>query len=216
MRIGRDKIKDVYSYELQSNCKSTEEYFKTILELMPYLKLDAKSVDSGLVKWLIDLGTREAEPDGGNSLSARSVSIVLLAEIWLDYTAYVDSLPGTSDLILQLMRKAIKDPKHTVLKATTLMSMFRVLDTFSVTKNRSAPMVYRTLVFNAIENCQDDVPREMNWSLFRDLFAAQPQVPVDLIVDPFCKLLMSEDGFKLRAFDFEFIGALTKHLKLGL
>ena len=213
MRVSREKIKDIYSYELQRNCKSTEEYFKTVLELMPYFKLDPKALESGLVKWLIDLGAREAEPNGGN---ARSVSIVLLAEIWLDYTAYVDSLPGTSDLILQLMRKAIKEPKHTVLKATTLMSMFRVLGVFGVTKNRSAPIVYRTLVFNAIENCHDDVPREMNLSLFKDLYVAQPQVPVDLIVDPLCKLLMSEDAFRLRAFDFEFIGVLTKHHKLGL
>jgi|LauGreDrversion4_2_1035121.scaffolds.fasta_scaffold32457_5 hypothetical protein len=45
-----------------------------------------------------------------------------------------------------------------------------MLEDFSQTKNPSAPIIYRALVYGVIANPQDEVVREIFWKNFQQLF----------------------------------------------
>ena len=92
-----------------------------------------------------------------------------MTEIWLIFTEFVDSQEGMSYLILQLLRKGIRE-KSNIFRLTSLTCMFRLLDAFSVSKNISAPIIYRTLIFCILESPTDELIREQCWHHFMELY----------------------------------------------
>lgn len=53
---------------------------------------------------------------------------------------------------------------------TAVLNLFRLFDAFSLSKNVSAPLIYRSLVYCVIENPRDEVVRESIWSNFKLVF----------------------------------------------
>lgn len=74
-----------------------------------------------------------------------------------------------------------------MIRISTAAYLFRLLDTFSKTKNISAPFIYKTLVFNIVESPGDLTIREVYFSNFVELFRSQPSIPIALLVEPLLK-----------------------------
>ena len=56
--------------------------------------------------------------------------------------------------------------------------LFRLLDCFSETKNKSAPIIYKTLIFSLIENPYDPTIRSFYFSNFKSVFEKNKTIPV--------------------------------------
>ena len=116
-----------------------------------------------------------------------------------------------------MFKRGARD-KYRPMRLTAIASMCRMLDRFSADKNPQAPIVYRTLIFALIENHQDEVTREMLLTNFLELFDANPNVPIGLVLDPFIKQIQAAEGttFFFKVFDFDFLAQIAKHPKLPL
>ena len=72
-----------------------------------------------------------------------------------------------------------------------LASFFKVLDNFSKTRNGSAPLIYKTLIFSLVESPSELTIREMMLCNFINLFEDNAGIPIGLLIDPLFKLLLS-------------------------
>jgi len=69
-----------------------------------------------------------AESSGEVTLDDRISSLVLLAEIWMNHTAYVDNtVAGSGQVTLNILKRAARDVKQT-LAIVAIELMFRLLD----------------------------------------------------------------------------------------
>ena len=60
--------------------------------------------------------------------------------------------------------------KDRTLRISAVVNLFRILEEFSQSKNISAPIIYRALVYGVIANPDDEVVREIFWKNFQQLF----------------------------------------------
>ena len=60
--------------------------------------------------------------------------------------------------------------KERTLRISAVVNLFKILEEFSLTKNISAPIIYRALVYGVIANPEDEVVREIIWKNFQQLF----------------------------------------------
>jgi hypothetical protein len=122
-----------------------------------------------LILDLLDMSAREAENDGTHSNNDRAVALTLLTDLWLSFTEIIDSKPHLNGVIFNLHQKAVQE-KNRTLRLSAVVSLFRLLEEFSTTKNVSAPLIYRALVYGVIANPQDEVVRDIFWKNFHQLF----------------------------------------------
>ena len=94
--------------------------------------------------------------------------------------------------------------------------MFRLLDKLSVTKNKFAPRIYKTLIFSLVENPNDPTIREMYLTNFKELFINNKKIPVGLLVEPLLRQInqLLSVSFQFKNFDFDFFRFVTNHPKL--
>jgi hypothetical protein len=71
----------------------------------------------------------------------------------------------------------------------SIAQFFRILDKFSFTKNPSAPLLYKTLVFSLVESPNDLTIRELMYHNFMNLFEDNLGVPIGLLIDPLFKYI---------------------------
>ncbi len=60
--------------------------------------------------------------------------------------------------------------KERTLRISAVVNLFKILEEFSLTKNISAPIIYKALVYGVIANPEDEVVREIIWKNFQQLF----------------------------------------------
>ena len=65
--------------------------------------------------------------------------------------------------------------------------MFKKFIKLSETKNKSAPMIYKTLIFSLVENPNDPTIREIYLTNFKELFTKNQSIPISLLMDPLLK-----------------------------
>ena len=71
-----------------------------------------------------------------------------------------------------------------------LAHFFKVLDNFSQTRNASAPLIYKTLIFSLVESPSEPTIREMMMCNFINLYQDNSGIPIGLLIDPLFKLLL--------------------------
>ena len=99
---------------------------------------------------------------------------------------------------------------------TAVLNLFRLFDAFSESKNISAPLIYRSLVYCVIENPRDEIVREYIWGNFKLIFKAQTAVPISLLIEPLLRQLNDSSvriatGYVIREFDLSFLEAILQH-----
>jgi hypothetical protein len=60
----------------------------------------------------------------------------------------------------------------------------RLLEQFSVARNKQAPAIYKALVGATLENIADSVAREFLLHNFINLFKTHPTIPISILIDP--------------------------------
>lgn len=112
----------------------------------------------GLIEFWVELCSREAENDGKRTNEDRIAALSVLAEIWLTCTDFVDRNDEMSNTILFMLKRAVRERVKPIRLAASAY-LFRLLDSFGETKNKSAPVIYKTLIFALVENPSDPTVR---------------------------------------------------------
>jgi len=122
-----------------------------------------------LIDYWVEMCAREAENDGKHPIEERISSLALLADLWLLFTPYVDSKGETVNTVIFMLKRAVRE-RSKAIRLASVAFLFRILDDFSMTKNKSAPIIYKTLIFSLIENPNDPTIRMVYFSNFKTLF----------------------------------------------
>lgn len=119
--------------------------------------------------------------------------------------------------LLFMLKRAIRERAKSI-RIASVAYLFKLLDKLSSTKNKSAPLIYKTLIFSLIENPNDPTIREMYFSNFKELFQSNPTVPIGLLAEPLIKQIQTSLGisFQLKIFDFDFFIYVIDHPKLSV
>ena len=119
--------------------------------------------------------------------------------------------------LLFMLKRAIRERAKSI-RIASVAYLFKLLDKLSSTKNKSAPLIYKTLIFSLIENPNDPTIREMYFSNFKELFQSNPAVPIGLLAEPLIKQIQTSLGisFQLKIFDFDFFIYMIDHPKLSV
>ena len=122
-----------------------------------------------------------------------------------------------ANTLLFMLKRAIRERAKSI-RISSVAYLFKLLDKLSTTKNKSAPLIYKTLIFSLIENPNDPTIREMYFANFKDLYQSNPSIPVGLLADPLVKQIQTSLGvsFQLKIFDFDFFIYIIDHPKLQL
>ena len=197
-----------------NHCKTTFEYVKIVSEILEplYNTKELEVMNSGLVQFWIELCVRESENDGKHSTEERIAALSLLTNIWLNFQHFVSQTEERANSILYMLKRACREQNRCV-KITTTTFLFRLLDTLSEERNWSAPIIYKTLVFNLVENPSDLTVRELYLKNFQDLFKIQPSIPIALLMEPLLKQIQTQIGitYHLKTFDFDFFAFIAAH-----
>lgn len=172
---------------------------------------------SGLIQYWIDLCSRQADSDGKQTIGERLQALSLLTDIWLQYTTFVDSKAEICNTILYMLKRSVRERSRQI-KIGSVAFLFTLLDAFAQTKNQSAPVIYKALVFSLVENPSDPTVREIYLSNFGNIFKKHPNIPIGLFVNPLLKQLTIQLGVTLllKTFDMDFFFILTSHPKMTL
>ena len=138
---------------------------------------------------------RESENDGkyADNLNERILALALLSEIWYLFTDYVDSKDEMANTLLFMLKRAIRERAKSI-RISSVAYLFKLLDKLSSTKNKSAPLIYKTLIFSLIENPNDPTIREMYFANFKELFSTNKSIPVGLLSEPLVKQIRNSLG----------------------
>ena len=126
-------------------------------------------------------------------MNERVLALALLAEIWYLFTDYVDSKDEMANTLLFMLKRAIRERSKSI-RISSVACLFKLLDKLSSTKNKSAPLIYKTLIFSLIENPNDPTIREMYLSNFKELFISNTSIPVALLAEPLVKQIQNSIG----------------------
>jgi len=146
--------------ELSNHTKSIAEYIILVSDLLPALSvsLEPQMQSCGLIEHWVELCSREADNDGKRTNEDRIAALSILAEIWLTFTSFVDHHDEMSNTILFMLKRAVRERVKSIRLAASAF-MFRLLDSFGETKNKAAPVIYKTLIFALVENPNDPTVR---------------------------------------------------------
>ena len=109
---------------------------------------------------------------------------MFLTEIWLHKSEFVESfLPGASDAIMKILRKASRDMSKN-LTIVSIELMFRLLEKFSAEQHNLAPTVYKTLTFLLVEFFVETDVREIMLKHFMEVIKDYDAAPIYTLMDP--------------------------------
>lgn len=104
-------------------------------------------------------------------------------------------------VILSLLRTELTSPTR-IVKLQAVYQSFKLLEHLTTVKNKSAPLVYKSLVFSVMETIHDSHLRCEYWGLFKDMFMLG--MPCEMLLEPLLR-----QTYKLYEFDFEFIAGMV-------
>ena len=194
------------------------EYLEVVGDVLPFLiQVDkSKIIRSGLLDFWIDLCSREAENDSKIQSGEKLIALAILSDIWLLFTEFVDSKDDMANTLLFVLKRAVRERNKSI-RLTSIAYLFKILDKLSQQKNKSAPMIYKTLIFSLIENPNEPSIREMYLTNFKELFTTNKTIPIALLMEPYIRQITSQLSvtFQFKNFDFDFFTFIIKHQKLS-
>ena len=102
------------------------------------------------------------------------------------------------------------------IRIPALLRLFDFLKFLADTKSRLASIVYKKLIFLLIENHDESEVRQIILDNFGDILKNYPTIPIDLLLEPLLRQLISSEGrsYVLNVFDFEFIVEVCRHPRM--
>lgn len=92
-------------------------------------------------------------------MQERIAAMVFLTQVWSTRCELIEDIPQRPEEVLRLIKKGCREDQK-MYKYTCTTLLFKLLDVFSVDRNKFAPIIYKTLTFLLVENHHELETRE--------------------------------------------------------
>jgi hypothetical protein len=142
-----------------------------------------------VLSYWIELGIRECETTAETPQPTILISpLNFLADIWVMMHMSIEDNDSIGNSILACISKVLKAANsNRAAKISCFALMFRLLLTFSDLKSNYAPILYKTLTFQLVENHADAAIREFMLTNFKAVIDRIKSIPVSVLVEPLVK-----------------------------
>jgi len=82
-----------------------------------------------------------------------------MTEIWINFTQFIGTNERANTILY--MFKRVSRELNTSIRISSAVFLFKLLEIFAIQRNPSAPIIYKMLVFNIVENPTNLTIREL-------------------------------------------------------
>lgn len=171
---------------------------------------------SGVFDEWYELALENASAEFTNTQDVRILSLCVLVQQWLSHQQRIEEQGFKANSIIQMLSKASRD-KSLSLSLHALSHQFSLLQTFALSKNAYAPIVYKSISLSLIENFNNLQLREFMLLNFMQVFSKIDSIPLNILLDPLIRQIqVAESASSLNVFDFQFFAYVANSAKLNI
>lgn len=216
--IGKDKLNELLTQHIKNAIQDELKYGLFIQRLVQPLKILCGNQQYLLntIANFIEIFSGMADNDGRHNPSQRAVALGILCDIWETFPEIIEEKLEIGDYIQNLLKRASRD-SNSSLQIFALTLIFNLLETFAPAKKPYAPVLYRVITCSLAENITSVEIRHYIMKNLQTLYIFQPNIPIQILVEPYAKQIQLRENFLflLNLFDFNFLWVLTNHQKLN-
>lgn len=233
--FSRENLANILKEIIRPLYPSPREYVSIINDFAHVLAEEPSTrrelLDSGLIDYWLEINIRSASLDGSieeggykstgkasyskTSPEEQTTSLSFVCDLWV---LFPEKLENREDIALQIVNtlKKLCCEKFKPLRLTANSQMFRLLELFSESKNKHAPVLFKNIAYSLQENIEESTTREFLSKNLIYTFNKIPSIPVSFILEPLIQSLQTTDGehFDYSSMDFDLFTAIAKHPKL--
>ena len=121
----------------------------------------------------------------------RHAAMALLVEIWHYQPQQVGTPLGNqetvSELIIQFMKNGTREKKSALMNMSSIAFLFHLFEKFTDEKSRTAPFIYKTLTFLAIDCFDNSEIRAEFVQKFLQMYTRFKYIPIAILAEPYVK-----------------------------
>ena len=221
--IGSEHLLELFTDILRTTLDDDKQYLFDISKFLgPLLdSLGAESFKStGILEdWLqkaLEIQSKESTPFPEVTMAA----LGFITEAWLLFPEIFEGDETQVTSVITSYKKACKYSKMSAF--SSIVSLFRLLEQFARQKHPYAPLVYKTLTFILIENCQNIEIRGLIMMNLKEILGGLDSIPLSIVIEPWVKQIQvsgneeSVAGYVWNVVDYEFMRFLANQEKLSI
>ena len=197
----KDNIKELFS-EIRKKLATSQR--KIIYEFFANILPIAKKLNTLLLRefrqFIFDMCL--------NDKNDLSVCVSLLSDAFYYFAPVEDEL---MEKIIDFFKTCVRSNVKSVY-STSIAQIITLMDKFGKTKSKYGPQLYKSLVFLFLEGYNNEEKREFFLQNFERFFNDEPQVPIDIFLEPYINQIMNADNYSLC--DFEFLFKIIEHPRI--
>ena len=179
------------------------------------LEDNEKKLQNGIINLIIEL----IENNNG-IIKDIPLLITMATQAWKYYPDFFSKNKNAKNSVLNFMKENIrmigsysnnnnKLDNFNINCASSINSLFYLLDNLGKIKNEDGPLIYKTLVFLFIEDYDDELKREFILDNFSNFFLVNLKFPIDIFITPYFKQIKRVKNISIA--DFNFIAVIIGH-----
>jgi hypothetical protein len=172
-QYGKNNFMELFSHHLKNQypdkCGFIEFSHELVSTVLNTSLFREGILGSGVLDDWIQISLRMSDFDGVNSPEERISALSFLSYLWEVKSDKMDENPDISSTILTMLKRGCRD-RSKILRIVSTELMFKLLTVFSLERNPSAPIIYKSLTFLMIEYHVDMEIREQMMRHFIKLF----------------------------------------------
>ena len=215
--LGKNNLKEAFGQMIVNLYPDPSTSFSVISSFWGYIDEDSQAYqdiqNQGLVNYWIEFGLRETE--NHQNMNSKVSALGFLCDVWLKYDKFIEQHEDLANCILTVIKRACRE-KSRILKVICYGRLFLLLSLFSKKKNTYAPIIYKTLTFSLVENYSNERIREFLLSNFLIILEEIPNLPVNILIEPYIKQTQTVQKRQYSTADFDFYISLARHPRLSI
>ena len=217
LHFAQFNMVEFFSMHLKNLVVEAKEYYALLATMLPAIKeMDwacESLLSSRIPQYWTESLLREAEDP---SSPCRLTSLHFFSLLWTLFLLDTEEAQSSFLSLISTLKKAFRDSNF-LIKATGLSLLLKLLDDLADLKSPYAANVYKTLTLLMVEMDPMDEIRELVVENVRRLVDCTPTIPVQVLIEPWCKRIQSTDPvYPLTIPDFGLLFALARHAKLAI
>lgn len=214
--MSSGKLFELFSVVLKEQVSEIIHFNTTVNEILPTLcqvkSMKEECEADGVFEFLIDFCIENVE-NAKVITDERLSAFNLICDVWVLAPNVVDSLEKASGRILKILEKASRD-KSLIFRICCIGKLFQLLEQFTVTRNSFAPVIYKIITFDLVENYSETDIREFILNNFIQIFKELPEIPIKILLEPLIKQLKITEKASFTITEFGFFSVVCQSPKL--
>ena len=192
-----DEIKKKFNSNNNINKKSIYDFFSNIMTLSNHMD---KNFAYYFQNCIYDLCLKN-----NNDIS---YNLSLLSDTFFNFTPIEEN---NAAKIIAYFKDSIKCNVQNIY-STGIFQSFILMERFGKIKNKYAPHFYKNITFIFIEEYDNEIKREMFLENFEKFFNENPDIPIDILIEPYLNKICGCQNYGLS--DFLFLLKIVEHPRI--